>query len=76
MGHKRGLISRYQSFAMARCLRMGKTDVITYKYVIFMSFTNCAWKSRKPFIFNIIKDRVIVGKKRVFFLPLDSKSRR
>ena len=34
MGHKRGLISRYQSFAMARCLRMGKTDVITYKYVI------------------------------------------
>ena len=34
MGRKRGLISRYQSFAMARCLRMGKTDVITYKYVI------------------------------------------
>ena len=45
MGHTRGLISFYQSFATMsahelislwffRCLRNGKIDVITYKYVI------------------------------------------
>jgi len=47
MGLKRGLISCYQSFApisahglislwQFRCLRIGKIDVITYKYVIDM----------------------------------------
>ena len=47
MGVTRGLISCYQSFALVsahglislwhfRCLRMGKIDVITYKYVIII----------------------------------------